>query len=245
MSGHSKWANIKRKKEANDKVKGAAFSKLSRLITLAVIEGGNIPDPVHNFKLRLAIDKARSYNMPKENIARAIEKASGGDKNTIKEIMYEGFGPHGVAMMIQATSDNINRTVSEIKNILERGSGKLGSQGSVSYLFQKCVLVEFEAKDNKEEDVFNFAEALEAIDIDQTGDLFFVYIPFGAYGKVKDHLEKVKPRSTEIDFKPTALISVENDKQVGQIITLAETLEAMDDVHKVFTNLDIPETYEG
>jgi len=111
MSGHSKWANIKRQKQANDLVRGNVFSKLSRTITLAVIEGGNITDPEHNVKLRLAIDKARQLNMPKENIARAIDKAVGPDKTTLREIVYETFGPGGTAYMILVTTDNINRTL--------------------------------------------------------------------------------------------------------------------------------------
>lgn len=242
MSGHSKWANIKRKKEANDKVKGAAFSKMSRLITLAVIEGGNMPDPDHNFKLRLAIDKARSLNMPKENIARAIDKGKGAGKDFIKEIMYEGFAPHGVALMIQATSDNPNRTVSEIKNTVEQHNGKMGHQGSVSYLFQKCTLVEIDAKENREEDILNFAEALNAIDIDQSPDTYYVYIPFELFGKVKDHMEKVKPKSTEIDYKPTTSITIADEKQLKSVITLIEALEELDDVHRVFFNLDMPDT---
>lgn len=245
MSGHSKWANIKRKKEANDKVKGAVFSKMSRLITLAVVEGGNMPDPAHNFKLRLAVDKARSLNMPKDNIARAIEKATGADKNLIREIMYEGFAPHGVALMIQATTDNANRTVSEIKNVLERNNGKMGNQGSVSYLFQKCGLVEFDKSENKEEDVLNFAEALNAIDIDPSPDAYYVYVPFELFGKVKDNLGNVKPRSSEIDFKPTTLTAVAGEKEAKQILSLIEALEDLDDVHRVYSNLDLPESFEA
>src|SRR4051812_30449460 len=120
MSGHSKWANIKRKKEANDKVKGAVFGKLSRLITIAVTEGGGLPDPENNVKLRFAVEKARSENMPKENIQKAIEKGSGPNIQELKEVVYEGFGPGGVALLIVTTTDNSNRTHAEIRNVLER-----------------------------------------------------------------------------------------------------------------------------
>lgn len=245
MSGHSKWANIKRKKEANDKARGAVFAKLSHLITLAVVEGGGLGDPDHNFKLRLAVDKARVLNMPKDNIQRAIDKATGSDKNSIKEIMYEGFGPGGVALMMQATTDNPNRTVSEVKNTLERSGGKLGIQGSVSYLFQKCVAVEFDKNTTGEEAVFNFAGALDATDIDDDKASYIVYVPFGNFGKIKNHLEKLAPVSTEIEYKPISLITVPDEKTVRAILQLAESLEDLDDVHRVFFNLDVPEALLG
>src|SRR5438132_496161 len=131
MSGHSKWSKIKRQKEVTDKVKGAAFAKLSRIITLAVIEGGGIPDPVNNVRLRLSIEKAKALNMPKENITRAIEKGAGPHKLELKEVVYEAFAPHGISVIIVATTDNSNRTFAEIRTILERNGGKMGTQGSV------------------------------------------------------------------------------------------------------------------
>ncbi len=244
MAGHSKWKNIKRKKEANDKVKGAAFAKLSRIITLAVVEGGNIPDPEHNFKLRLAIDKARSLNMPKENIARAIEKAKGADKNLIREIMYEGFAPYGVAMLVHTTSDNANRTVSEVKNLIEMHGGKMGGQGSVSYLFQKCGLVEFEAQENTEDRVMAFAEAMNAFDIDRVGDTYYVYVPFDSFGRIKDSLEGMKAKSTEIDYRPTTTVMIEDDKNARRILAIIEALEELDDVQRVFSNLEVPDSFD-
>lgn len=245
MSGHSKWANIKRKKEANDKVKGAVFAKLSHIITLSVMESGGVGDPDHNFKLRLAVDKARALNMPKDNIQRAIDKATGSDKNAIKEVIYEGFAPHGVALMIQATSDNQNRTVSEVKNVLEQHGGKLGGQGSVSYQFQKCVVVTFNRTGTGEEAVFKFAGEVEATDIDEDEASYTVYVPFHNFGKIKDHLAGLAPSSTEIEFKPSTLISVGDEKAVRQILGLAEALETLDDVQRVFFNLDVPETLIG
>lgn len=239
MSGHSKWANIKRKKEATDKVKGAVFAKLSRLITLAVTEGGGMPDPEHNFKLRLIVDKAKSLNMPKENIERAIEKASGGDKTLFKEAMYEGFGPHGVAILVYATTDNPNRTVNEIKNCFEQYGGKLGAQGAVSYLFTKCGLVEFDMQSNSEEDVFNFAQSMDAIDIDKIESSYYVYIPFDHFGKIKEHLNTMKPTLSEVDYKPTTSITLSDENQIQHAIKLIEALEELDDVHKVFFNLNV------
>lgn len=239
MSGHSKWANIKRKKEANDKVKGAVFAKLSRLITLAVTEGGGMPDPEHNFKLRLIVDKAKSLNMPKDNIERAIEKASGGDKTLFKETMYEGFGPHGVAILVYATTDNPNRTVNEIKNCFEQHGGKLGTQGSVSYLFTKCGLIEFDLQTNTEELIFEFAQAMDAIDMDKYESSYYIYIPFDHFGKIKEHLNTMKPILSEVDYKPTTFIALKDDGQNAQVIKLIEALEELDDVHKVYSNLEL------
>lgn len=144
MSGHSKWSKIKREKQAKDKQKGNIFSKLSRLITLAVIEGGGITDPENNIKLRLAIEKAKNLNLPKENIERAIEKGTGPESQELKEVVYEAFGPEGVSLIILATTDNMNRTLSEIRNVLELHGGKLGTQGSVLHLFKKSGLSTFE-----------------------------------------------------------------------------------------------------
>ena len=136
MAGHSKWKQIKHKKAANDQQRAKIFSKISKLITSAVIEGGGFSDPNINVKLRLAIDKAKNANMPKDNIARAIEKGSGPDRVHLKEVLYEGFGPHGVALVVHATTDNSNRTVVEVRSVIEKAGGKLCVQGSVAYLFQ-------------------------------------------------------------------------------------------------------------
>ncbi len=136
MSGHSKWAKLKHGKDDRDRQKGNLFGKLTRAITMAVIQNGGIPDPEKNAALRIAIDKARQENMPKENIQRAIERAVGPDKQNLKEVVYEAFGPYGAAFLIVATTDNPNRTHSEVKLLLDRSNGKLAGQGAVSYLFQ-------------------------------------------------------------------------------------------------------------
>jgi len=242
MSGHSKWANIKHKKQANDKVRGLAFSKLSRVITLAVIEGGGMTDPAHNFKLRLIIEKARALNMPKENIARAIEKGSGPNKALLKEVVYEGFAPHGISLIIEASSDNPTRTYSEVRNCLEQHGGKLGSQGSVSYLFEKCGMIKFDKDKVKEEDTLAFAEGMGASDIDSDEETYTVYFPFGNLGKVKDHIGALPSHPAEVDYKAQSLISipVENIKSV---IAAIDALEALDDVHTVFSNIDIPDAF--
>ncbi len=237
MSGHSKWANIKRKKEANDKVKSNIFSKLSRQITVAVIEGGGITDPEANVKLRLAIEKAHASNMPKENIKRAIERGVGPQKDQLKEVVYEGFAPYGVALMIMAHTDNPNRTLSEIKNILNRHDGKLGNVGSVSYLFQKCGQVVFDKFQVSQEKIFEISEKISAFDIEEDEARFYLYIPYENLGKIKEILTNIPYISVEVDFKPQSPMIIDEDEKLEKILQLVETLDDLDDVQKVFTNL--------
>lgn len=145
MSGHSKWANIHRKKEANDKVKGKIFTKMGSLITVAVVKGGGIGDPDKNFALRLAVDKARSVNMPRENIDRAIEKGMGkGGGQTLAELTIEGFAPEGVMVVVEAVTDNRNRTVAELRTLMEKMGGRMGEPGSVMYQFERCGIIHFQ-----------------------------------------------------------------------------------------------------
>lgn len=236
MSGHSKWSKIKRGKELKDKQKGNIFSKLSRLITLAVIEGGGITDPEHNVKLRLTIDKAKQENLPKENIMRAIEKGIGPDKNLLREVVYEGFGPGGVALIILATTDNPNRTLSEIRNVIEKHGSKLANQGSVSYLFKKCGLAIFDKKETSEGQIFPFAENINAFDIDQDENTIMVYFPFENLGKIKDFIGNLKLKTVEIDFKPLSTIEPVDDEKIKQTLQLIESLESLDDVQKVYSN---------
>jgi len=236
MSGHSKWANIKRKKGKNDKIKANVFAKMSHLITIAVIEGGGIIDPVNNVKLRLAIDKAKSANMPKENIKRAIEKGFGPNRIMLKEVIYEGFGPHGVFLLIISTTDNSNRTSSEIRNMLEKNSGKLGTQGSVAYLFKKCAFVSFQKIEVNEEVVFKIGEELDAFDINEDDSHFFIFFPFSNFGLLKTHLNNIKYGLAEVDYLPTTPVALDLDKE-KKVLDLIEALEDLDDVQRVYTNL--------
>jgi len=236
MSGHSKWANIKRQKEAKDKEKGQYFSKLSRLITLAVIESNGITDPEHNFKLRLAIDKAKVYNMPKDNINRAIEKGIGPEKSQLKEVVYEGFAGGGVALIILATTDNPNRTLSEVRNTLEKNGGKLASQGAVHYLFKKLGQVQILKSKMTEESIFALADKLDAFDVNQNEDSFIIDIPFENIGKVKDNLGDLQGISIEVNFKAGNIIKPQNKEEVEKIVLLIKVLEELDDVYRVYTN---------
>lgn len=242
MSGHSKWANIKRQKQAADLKRGQIFSKLSRLITLAVVQGGGITDPEYNVKLRLAIEKAKQANMPKENIKRAIERGVGPEKDQLKELIYEALGPENVGLLILATTDNPNRTRTQIREILEKNGGKLVDSGAVNYLFTRCGLVIFSKNKISEEKVFDFASKADALDIDEDKDNFYVYLPFENLGKIKEFLGDLVYETAEIDFKPNSLISIENPEKAKQILNLVDLLEGLDDVQKVFGNFDLPES---
>ncbi|MCS6956681.1 MAG: YebC/PmpR family DNA-binding transcriptional regulator [Patescibacteria group bacterium] len=237
MSGHSKWANIKRKKEANDKVKGNIFGKLSRIITLAVIEGGGITDPSLNTKLRLAIEKAQSFNMPKENIKRAIERGLGPQKDQLKEVIYEGFGPYGVSLLILATTDNPNRTFSELRANLERNGGKLAQSGAVSYQFKKCGFIVFNKKDFNQEEIFQISDKIEAFDIDEDEEKYYLYFPYEFIGHIKERLGEIKYEKLEIDFKPQIKVSIDDENKINEIFKLIDFLESSDDIQKVFTNI--------
>jgi len=239
MSGHSKWANIKRKKEAADKKRGQIFSKLSRMITLAVLAGGGIADPEKNVKLRLAVDKAKEANMPKENILRAIERAKKAEGSALKEVTYEAFGPEGVGLIIEGSSDNPNRTLSEVKNVLARFGAKLATPGAVSYLFKRCGLIIVKKEKVDEEKIFELGGGLSAFDIDQDEEVFYLYFPFENLGKVRQVFDSIQPDAVEIDYKPNSLVKVSSKERAKTILDLVEALESLDDIQKVYFNCDI------
>ncbi len=239
MSGHSKWANIKNKKAANDKVKGIVFAKISRMITLSVVEGGGITNPDANFKLRLAIDKAHAANMPKENIQRAIEKGHGPDSSKLKEVVYEAFGPHGIAYMIQCATDNPTRTHNEVRGVIEKRGGKMGNQGSVGYLFKKCAVMQFDLANSSEDVIFDFGQAIQAYDIDEGEGTLTVYFPFDQFGKAKVALgDSLHPTLFDVEYKSMTKVHVSSEAEAKHIIELAEAIEELTDVHSVFSNLE-------
>ncbi len=234
MSGHSKWSTIKRKKAINDKQRSGVFSKMSRLISISVKEGGGITDPDKNFRLRLALERAKSSNMPKDTIERAIEKAS-GEGDTLTEIVYEGFGPGGSSLLILATSDNTNRTFADVKGLMERNGGKMGSQNSVAYMFEKCGIALFDKTKSSEQDVFVFSELVGAIDIEDEEEQYVVYLPFEAVGKVRDVPETSKPEQLDVFYRPTTTVEL-HDNDHEKLAKLSEKLEDLDDVQNVYTN---------
>lgn len=237
MAGHSKWANIKRKKEANDKVKGYIFAKLSRLITLSVQESGGITNPEANFKLRLAIDKARSYNMPKENIHRAVEKGIKDGQGGLKEVVYEVYAPFGVVIVIQCATDNPTRTVHELRSRIENRGGKIGTQGSALYLFQKCGLIEFQRGQISDEILLTIVDKLKALDIVEEGESTYIYIPFDQFGKISEALKGQEVSLVEVVYRPINAIILQEDNQIKQIQHIIEEIEEFEDVQSVFTNV--------
>lgn len=240
MSGHSKWATIKRQKGANDAKRGQLFTKLSNAITIAVREGAGITDPNSNFKLRLAIDKARDANMPKGNIERSIDRALGSGVDSLIEVTYEGFAPGGIAVIVQAVTDNKARTVSEIKNIFEKQGGSMGGPGSVSYLFtQKGELVV--PKNGKSSDeLLSIALDNGVEDMDDEEKHVTFYTTPHNLSEVKRGLENsgLSVTSAELVYKPISYATISDKTIEGKVLTLLEKMEDQQDVQKVFTNVE-------
>lgn len=245
MSGHSKWSTIKRQKGAADIKRGKEFTKLGNAITIAVREGGGSGDPASNFKLRLAIDTARSANMPKENIQRAIDRGMGksGGGGQLETVDYEGYAPGKVAIIIEAVTDNRNRTSSEIKGVVEKNGGTFASSGAVSWMFSDCGLVTV-AKDGKSfDDVFEAAVDAGADDVEEVGNLAEVYTKPSELDKVKKSLEEkgLTVESAELFKKPTTTVEISDNETAKKVLSLIEKLEDVDDVSKVYANFDIPD----
>ena len=247
MSGHSKWATIKRQKESNDTKKGQIFTKLAKAITVAVRAGGGIGDPEKNFKLRLAIDKARSLNMPKENIQRAILKGE-GEKDGVNwsEVTYEGYGPEGIAIIIEAATDNKNRTTSEIKNIFDRAGGTLASPGAVAFQFKKTGLLTIEKSNNPSEQILILMD-LDLEDVQETSDVIEVYTKSEQTREIRNKVENLgfKVLSEELIMKPLTEVKINDRSKAEKILKIMGTFEDHDDVQKVFSNFDIPDEILG
>lgn len=246
MSGHSKWSKIKHQKETTDAVKGKVFTKLANAIIIAVREGGGIIDPTTNFKLRLAIEKARDANIPKENIERAIQKGKGGEGGEgLSEIVYEAFGPAGVGIIIQTATDNKQRTVAELKNILERGGGVLGTTGSVSHFFEFVGCIQITKEGRSYDEIMEGALSSGAIDLEEEDDHILVYTNPTELHKVKKSLltSGFPLLSIELIYRPKTTIPIQDERVARQILKLLSTLEEREDVQKVFANFDIPDAY--
>ena len=239
MSGHSKWSTIKRQKGFKDQKRGKTFTKLANAITIAVKQGGGTVDPSFNFRLRLAIDEARSANMPKDNIERAIKRASGKEAGDIQEVIYEGFAPFGVSIMIEAVTDNSLRTTSEVKSIFNKAGASFAQPGSVSYQFKHIgrIIVRKVAKSFDE--IFAIAADAGALDIEEAGDEVFIYTPLHELAKIKDALVLNKIEVTKADLirEPITTVSIEDQEKLSKIENFINLLEGLDDVLKVYTNL--------
>ncbi len=240
MAGHSKWANIKHKKEAKDAQRSNIFAKMSRLVTTAVQEGGGIGDPEKNLKLRLAVERARSFNMPKDTIQRAIDKGLGTGALQMKELVYEGFGPGGSALMITAITDKSTRTISEIKQILDKNGGKIASPNAVSHLFVQCGYVEIARMAMTEEQAYDLFDTLEGIDMEEDDEAYIFFIPFAQAGKVQQVLRSAgiqsAPRVLDIIYKPLSPIEIDAT-MMEKVEHLVDKLENNDDVQNVYTNV--------
>ncbi len=239
MSGHSHFSTIKRQKEAKDQARGKIFSKMGRAITIAVKTGGG-PDPESNYKLRMAVDLARAANMPKDNIERAISKGQGAGKS-MEEVVYEGFGPEGIGVIAEVTTDNRNRTAQEMKNLFERSGGNLGGPGSVSFNFQKYGFLFIEKSENTEEQMLKLID-LGIEDMEETSDGIEIYLSPDKLREVRKKLDEaqVPVRSVELIMKPTTLQSVSSGS-AAKVLAFLEKLDEHEDVQNVFTNADIPE----
>ncbi len=242
MSGHSHWAGIKHKKAANDARRGRAWSKIARMIIVAAKAGGG--DPGQNLTLRYAIDKAKAANMPKDTIEKAVKKGTGelGAVN-YEDVLYEGYGPGGVAIMVDGLTDNRNRTAPEIKKIFEKRGGSLGASGCVNWMFSKKGLITVRTDAIAEDDLMEIALSAGAEDMDNTGEVYELTCEAGAYEQLKKGLEEkeIPTEVAEISMVPQNMVPVGDANTARKILGLMEDLEDHDDVQNVYANFDIPD----
>lgn len=241
MSGHSKWSQIKRQKGANDAKRGQIFTKLAREIGIAVKEGG--PEPDGNARLRLAIQRAKQLNMPLENIQRAMQRVAGGtEEQQLDEIVYEGYGPGGVAVFVEAMTDNRNRTVSEVRNVFTRHGGNMGESGSVAWQFEPRGFVAINLDGQDPDEITLLAIDAGAADVNLVDKTLEIYTDLADLETVRASLERA---GLSIETAERAIVPktmVELDAQKGaQVLRLIEKLEDLDDVQNVSTNLDLSE----
>ena len=243
MSGHSKWSSIKHKKGAADAKRGKLFSKLSRAIIVAAREGG--PDPAANLALQNAIEKARSYSMPKDNIERAIAKGSGADTEgaSFDTVVYEGYGPEGVAVLVEALTDNRNRTASEVRHAFSKHGGNLGTTGAVAWQFERRGVVLAAAEGVDEEELLLAAADAGADDVELDGSSFVISSPPEVLSAVREAVEAAgfTVESAELAMVPKARVEIADEAIARKVLRLVEGLEESDDVQDVYVNVDIPE----
>lgn len=240
MSGHSKWSQIKRQKGAADIKRGAVFSKLTNAIILAARSGG---DPSANFQLKMAIEKARAANMPKENIERAIKRGTGALEGAkIEEILYETIGPGNIGILIEVATDNRNRTNSEIKNLLSSFGGKLTGAGAVTYQFERMGKFLIDLKDKNQEELELQVIDAGAQDFEEQEDVLAVYTKSNELEKVKKAIEGqgAEAREPMLSWEPKNMITIADKDQGAKILKLMEQIETLADVTAVYANFDIP-----
>jgi YebC/PmpR family DNA-binding regulatory protein len=243
MSGHSKWSTIKHRKGAADAKRGKLFSKLTRAIIVAAKEGG--PDPAANLALQNAIEKARSYSMPKDTIDRAIAKGAGtdGDASAFETVVYEGYGPGGVAVIVEALTDNRNRTAGEVRHVFSRNDGNLGGSGAVAWLFERRGIVVVPADGVDEDELMLAAAEGGADDISHDGSTFEVVSAPEQLAAVRAAIEAAgfPIDSAELTMVPKTTVAVDEESDAKKVLRLVDQLEDNDDVQDVYANFDIPE----
>ena len=242
MAGHSKWANIKHRKARQDASRGKVWTKVIREITVAA-KGG--PDPNDNPRLRLALEKANAANMPKDTIKRAIQKGSGtGESGELEEIIFEGYGPGGVAILVETMTDNRNRTVSDVRHAFSKFGGNLGTDGSVSYLFKKLGIIHIN-KDYSEEKLMENVIESGAQDFSEEDDFFEVTTDPNQFNKVIDFFKEndIQYINAELTLRADTLVDLDQDMS-EKVLNIMEFMDDLDDVQEVHTNAEFPENFE-
>ncbi len=242
MSGHSHWAGIKYKKAAMDAKRGKVWSKVARMIIVAAKNGAG--DPAANLALRYAIDKAKAANMPKDTIEKAVKRGTGEIEGaTFEEVLYEGYGPNGVAIMVEALTDNRNRTTPEVKRIFERHGGSLGPSGCVNWMFSKKGLITVGTASVDEDQLMEIALSAGADDMDNTGEVFEIICDPNAYEQLKKSLQEreIPIEVAEISMVPQNTVEVNDEHTAKKIISLMEAFDDHDDVQNAYANFDIPD----
>ncbi len=248
MSGHSKWAQIRRSKGVNDARRGQLFTRLGREIVVAVREGGS-GDTNANFRLRMAVQRARDANMPMDNIERTIKRALGGTEGgNYDEITYEGYGPGGTAILVQTLTENRNRTVAEVRNAFNRNGGNMGENGCVDWLFEAKGVIEVELEGHDPDELSIEAIEYGADDVEPVSaddEVLVIYTDPSALEQVRRELEehKYKVLKSESTMVPKTKVELSDEKVAHQAIRLIERLEDLDDVQNVYTNADFPESF--
>ena len=243
MSGHSKWSTIKHKKGAADAKRGKLFTKLSKAIIVAAKEGG--PDPGGNLALQNAIEKAKSYSMPTDTVERAIARGAGTDADAAayETVIYEGYGPDGVAVLVEALTDNRNRTASDVRHVFTKNGGNLGTTGAVAWLFERRGVVLVDADGADEDELMLAAAEGGADDLDLDGDVFQVSSPPETLTAVREAIEGAgfTVQSAGLSMVPKTTVEVAEESSAKKVVRLIEALEENDDVQDVWANFDIPE----
>ncbi|SJN25659.1 YebC/PmpR family DNA-binding transcriptional regulator [Psychrobacter sp. JB385] len=238
MAGHSKWANIKHRKARQDAVKGKIFTKIIREIVSAAKQGD--PDPDKNPRLRAVIEKALSVNMTRDTINRAVDRGTGGgDNENMEEVSYEGYGVGGVAVLVETMTDNLNRTVSEVRHAFTKNDGNLGTSGSVAYLFTKRGEISFNDT-SLEEDIMLVALEAGALDIENDGETLMVITEWESFGQVQDALNAagLVSDNAEVTMSPSTTAEIDNVDDAEKILKMIDMLEDADDVQEVYTNVN-------